>query len=104
MLAILFTPLGGKRQRADLDSFARCLQEEQVAMYGAEWCAHCQSQEQLFGDSFRFIRYVECPKNIDTCFQAGINNYPTWIFADGRKLEGEQTLEQLAEVSGCSLP
>lgn len=86
-----------------LDGFASCLAEKQITMYGAEWCPHCQSQKKLFGDSFRLVPYVECPDNIQFCLAKGIEGYPTWIFPDGQKLVGEQRLEKLSEISGCSL-
>ena len=30
------------------DSFAQCLTDDGVKMYGAWWCPHCQSQKKLF--------------------------------------------------------
>lgn len=85
------------------DAFAQCLADKDVTMYGAAWCAHCQSQKKLFGNSFRLIPYVECPENTQLCIDKEINGYPTWILPDGKKLEGEQTLEKLAQESKCVL-
>ena len=87
-----------------LDDFARCLKDKGAVMYGAEWCPHCQNEKKAFGDSFKFISYVECPKEPDTCIQKQIQGYPTWIFADGRRFEGEQGLYKLSSISGCQLP
>lgn len=94
------------RQQAngELDSFARCLADKQITMYGAKWCSHCQNEKKAFGESFIFVPYVECPSDPQKCLAAGANGYPTWIFPDGRKLEGEQGLEKLSEASGCALP
>lgn len=64
---------------ADKDAFAKCLTEKGWAMYGAEWCSHCKSQKEMFGDSFQYIKYVECPDNIQFCLDKGINGYPTWL-------------------------
>ncbi len=61
------------------DDFAKCLTEKGWAMYGAEWCAHCKTQKEMFGTSFQYIKYVECPDNIQFCLDKGINGYPTWI-------------------------
>ena len=63
------------------DSFAKCLTEKGAVMYGAKWCAHCIEQKDVFGDSFKYINYVECPDNINICLAAGINGYPTWIIS-----------------------
>lgn len=84
------------------DAFARCLTEKGVVMYGAEWCPHCQNQKKLFGSSFQYVTYVECPKEPKVCLEKNITGYPTWLTASGMKLEGEQRLEKLAEVTGCS--
>lgn len=89
---------------AALADFAQCLAARGAVMYGANWCPHCQEEKTAFGAAFRFINYVECPEEPKRCLAAGIENYPTWIFSDGRKFVGRQGLERLAEASGCILP
>lgn len=84
-----------------LDGFAQCLAQKGVMMYGAYWCPHCQDEKKAFGDSFRFVPYVECPAEPQKCLDAGVGGYPTWIFADGRKFEGKQGIEKLSQESGC---
>jgi hypothetical protein len=113
VLALVFAQVeGNKKQNSapgQFDSFAQCLAEKGATMYGAAWCAHCQNQKKLFGNSFRLIPYVECPESVKLCIDKGINGYPTWIIPSassgqepgGRKLEGEQTLEKLSQESGC---
>lgn len=86
-----------------LDLFAQCLADKGVIMYGAYWCSHCQNQKSLFGDSFKYVNYVECTSSPGKCSSAGVSGYPTWIFTDGKKLEGEQKLEILSQESGCVL-
>ncbi len=86
-----------------LDSFAKCLAQKGLVMYGAYWCPHCQNQKALFGDSFQYVNYVECTQEVQKCTAAGIEGFPTWITSDGQKLVGEQTLETLSQVSGCAL-
>ena len=85
----------------EIIALAQCLSDKGATMYGAEWCSHCQAEKARFGDASTFVPYVECPQEPDKCLAAGIEGYPTWIFADGRKLVGEQGLEKLAQVSGC---
>lgn len=92
-----------------LDSFAACLSEKGATFYGAFWCPHCNNQKKLFGTSAKLLPYTECstPDSKGTtqaCQDAGIQSYPTWIFADGSRLTGEQTLQTLAEKTGCVLP
>lgn len=98
------------------DNLAKCLAEKNATMYGACWCPHCADQKKAFGTSFQYINYVECiqePNGIcpregggsqtSACTNASINGYPTWIFGDGKRLEGFTPLDQLAETAGCSL-
>lgn len=89
------------------DSFAQCLTEKGAAMYGAYWCPHCQDQKQLFAGSWQYVTYVECDNGANqqtaACTEAGITGYPTWIFADGSRIEGEASLAQLSASTGCPL-
>ena len=87
-----------------LESFAQCLAEKGVTMYGADRCPHCQNEKKAFGSAFQYVPYVECPQNPKRCLELGIQGYPTWIFTDGRRLEGEQGLQILAQESRCTLP
>jgi hypothetical protein len=87
-----------------LDSFAQCLTDKGVIMYGAAWCAHCQNQKAAFGSAFKYATYVECPDDPQKCIDKGIQGYPTWITKDGTKLVGEQSFTALSQASGCPLP
>lgn len=87
-----------------LDNFAKCLTDKKAVMYGNYNCPHCQNEKKAFGDSFRFILYVECTQEPKECVDAGITKVPTWIFSNGEKLIGEQGLYNLSQKSGCYLP
>lgn len=86
------------------DDFAKCVSSKNVTMYGAVWCSHCAKEKAAFGDSFKYINYVECPDNIKLCIDKGVNSYPTWIDGVGIKYEGEQGLGGIAKISNCILP
>jgi rubredoxin len=91
-----------------LEVFAHCLTGRGVTMYGAWWCPHCQNQKKQFGSAFSFIRYVECSSPgkqdaLPVCQAAKINGYPTWIFGDGSRIEGEASFETLAQRTSCPL-
>ena len=86
------------------DSFAQCLAEKKITMYGAVWCPWCQKEKAGFGDSFKYVPYVECPDNPQKCLSLKIDGYPTWIFPDGKKLQDYQGLQKLSVASGCPLP
>lgn len=92
-----------------LDGFASCLKDKGAIFYGAFWCPHCQSQKKLFGDSEKYLPYVECStpdgKNqTQICKDKHIDNYPTWEFTNGASASGELSLSQLSEKTGCRLP
>lgn len=94
------------RFEGQYDQLAQCLTEKGAKMYGAYWCSHCLSQKKMFGSSFSKINYIECSlpdgqTQTEVCQQAGIKGYPTWEFSDGSRLEGEVSLETLAEKSNC---
>jgi hypothetical protein len=89
------------------DDFARCLASKGAKMYGAYWCPHCADQKELFGSSFQYAPYVECGikgsrNEAQVCIDAGVKRFPTWVFADGARVEGEHSLEFLGEATGCS--
>jgi hypothetical protein len=91
------------------DQFAQCLKEKGAIFYGAYWCPHCQAQKKLFGSSAKFLPYEECSTadgqgQLQACTEKGVKTYPTWIFADGSRLQGEIPLETLAEKTLCELP
>lgn len=88
----------------ELDKFAQCITDKKVVMYGAYWCPHCQRQKKLFGDSFQYVKYVECTQDTNTCQEKNIKSYPTWEFEDESRIEGEATIEQLAEKTSCEAP
>ncbi len=89
------------------DKFAQCLTDKGAVMYGAEWCTHCKAQKAVFGDSFKFIKYVECPDNIQLCIDSGVQGYPTWLIGTSTKLEGfdeNKTMKELSDATDCPLP
>ncbi len=98
-------PLGDKYV-----SFAKCLTQKNVVMYGAYWCPHCANQKALFGpQGVKELNYIECdPRgkyaNQALCVQKGIRSYPTWIFTDGSISKGELSLTELSSKSTCPLP
>jgi len=98
-----FVYLARPKPQRDLTILAQCLAEKQVTMYGAYWCPHCQRQKQMFGDAWQYVPYVECTQETQKCLDMEVKGYPTWIWPDGKKLEGELSAEKLAEESQCSL-
>ena len=99
------------RQSHRYDSFAKCLKDRHVLMYGAYWCPHCAEQKEKFGSSFKYAPYVECgiPGNTrgepEVCKDAGIKHFPTWQFPPvGERVEQVLSLDDLSDRTGCPLP
>ena len=91
------------------DAFAQCVTESGATFYGVFWCPHCASQKNLFGSSIENVDYIECSLpdrsgQTQICEDAGIKAYPTWEFKDGKKIEGQLSLLQLSQLTGCRLP
>lgn len=103
--------LGGSERAAlttKYDAFAQCISDAGAKFYGAYWCPHCQEQKKLFGNSTK-LPYIECStpngqNQIQTCTDAGVTSYPTWIFADGSRLDGTRQLAELGEKVNCEVP
>ena len=89
----------------DQIALATYLQTIKAKMYGAYWCPHCHTQQELFGkQAFTAITYIECdPRGKDAqpdlCKAAKIQAYPTWEIR-GKYYTGRQSLEKLALLSG----
>jgi hypothetical protein len=90
------------------NDLAQCLTDKGVKMYGAYWCPHCAQQKKDFGKAFSKVTYVECAvqgspqTQTQACKDAGITGYPTWVFANGDRLSGEQPLATLSDKAGCA--
>ena len=84
-------------------SLAKHISKYGAVMYGAYNCPHCISQKKMFGEAFKYIRYVECnnkgPKaNPSLCFAKGIQRYPTWEIG-GKFYQGQLSFKQFSEIT-----
>ncbi len=107
--SVLLQSAGTSSESGKYDEFATCLKDQGAVFYGAFWCTHCNATKKMFGSSQKLLPYVECSSadgfaQLDVCKEKGIEAYPTWEFADGSRLTGEVSFEQLAEKTSCVLP
>ena len=113
---ILFAVSGGgtsgtatsKNAPAGALELAQCLKDSGATFYGAFWCPHCKKQKEDFGSAASALPYIECStpdgKNQNSvCTAKKVESYPTWEFANGKRVTGEQTFEKLAALSRCPL-
>lgn len=112
LVAALLSGFGTTGRAADaskLDGFAKCLADKHVTMYGNFLCPHCDDQKKLFAASFKYVPYEECAtpgsrQLTFICQMAQIRYTPTWIFSDGERRTGVQSLQDLSTKTGCRLP
>jgi LPXTG-motif cell wall-anchored protein len=100
---------GWRHKNHKYDAFAQCLATKQVKMYGLYWCPHCLEQKAMFGQSFHYVRYVECAikgssELAPECKVAGAKLFPSWQFGVDPPKEGILSMEALSDRTGCSLP
>ncbi len=92
----------------DLVAFAKALAATTTKFYGADWCPFCNQQKALFQDGAQYLPFVEVTNADRTAnsvaTQNNITTYPTWVFPDGSRLEGVQTLATIAQKSGVAIP
>lgn len=104
ILALLYFSLTGMlvKSNPEYDNFAKCLTDKGVVMYGSKTCPHCQNQKKMFGDSFKYVNYIDCIDNSTQCVEKGIQYVPAW-YIDGKLYTGEKTIEELKSLSGCEV-
>ena len=95
-------------QPSSLESLAKCLTEKGMKFYGASWCSWCQKEKELFAEAVQYLPYIECvvegsDELTVECQEAGITGFPTWELPSGEMVSGFKTLEELSELSGCSI-
>ncbi len=92
----------------DLVQFAKDLAASRAVFYGASWCAQCTEQKEMFEDGQRFLPFVEVTDANRRLNQVGIENkisaFPTWVFADGSRLTGIGSLQELSARAGVPIP
>jgi hypothetical protein len=92
---------------AVLEALAKCLTEKGFKFYGSSSCGWCKKEKDLFGSAVQYLPYVECSDSngqlTQVCKDAKINSFPTWTLPDGTQSSGYKTLEELSQLSGCSL-
>jgi protein-disulfide isomerase len=88
--------------KGNYDGFAKCLTEKGVVLYISKYCPHCKNQKEMFGESVKFLNIIDCADKQQVCVATSIEAVPTWII-NGIRYKGEQTLQTLSSLTGCSL-
>ncbi len=88
------------------DELAKNLRDKGMVLYGSYQSEDSKAQKELFGDSARYLDYVECDAtgenaNPDECVSLKVESYPTWIY-QGKSYIGVKSLAELAQIIGFS--
>jgi len=82
--------------------FKKCLQEKNIILY-----INSQSPTKTLNylrtsDYLRSVEVNNCFLDKSYCDNEGIDFYPTWDI-NGKKVEGDISVDDLSDVSGCVL-
>ena len=106
IVLLTFTYSMESHGKTDATQLAMCLTKKGWVMYEADGCQACAKQRRSFGNAFANIKTVECDNSSDKCTVHDIHYTPTWLLINKgeeiNRLEGNQSLDKLANVSGCN--
>lgn len=104
-LIIIFSSLtvySYSKKPGQQNDFVSCLNEKQVVVYGNDFCSYTLHQLGAFGKSKDNLNYVKCYDNKEICDEKNIRITPTWEI-NGQFYEEVQSLDRIAELSGCRI-
>eukprot|EP01095_Lingulamoeba_sp_RSL-Kostka_P016758 TRINITY_DN831_c0_g1_i1.p1 TRINITY_DN831_c0_g1~~TRINITY_DN831_c0_g1_i1.p1 ORF type:complete len:287 (-),score=57.00 TRINITY_DN831_c0_g1_i1:106-966(-) len=85
------------------DNFAKCISENGWKMIGSGSCGWCQRQKKLFGDTFKYINFIDCDA-VD-CTDYNLEGYPTWVKiideVEKARSSGFISIESLKIITDC---
>ncbi len=105
-----FSVTVGASDAANLVGFAEALANANAQFFGAVWNQTSTDQRELFDDGGQFLPFVDVTNADRSLNQAAADNnievadLPVWVFADGTRLEGVQSLQSIAAASGIAIP
>ena len=85
-------------------NFAKFLNDNNIVMYSAYWCPHCNDQKQLFGkEAVEELIIVECAKDgknnkYKLCQEKDIEGFPSWEI-NNKIYSGTRSLKELAKMT-----
>ena len=86
------------------NEFTNCISGK-ATLYMQTGCFACKKQEEVFGESYKDLRVINCAEqeNYDECFVKNKIRYtPTWII-NYEQHTGYKTISELSELTGCEL-
>jgi len=99
---VLATSYVKSSQPGESDSFAKCLTDKGVVVFGNDYCTYTAQNLNFFGKSKQYLNYIKCIDNEELCNSKGIITTPTWEI-NGETYSGVLNFNKLSELSGCEL-
>ena len=76
---------------------AKCIGKNSV-LYVQLGCHDCETQENLFGENYKYLNVVDCFYEKEKCTR--ITRTPTWEI-QGVQFKGVQSIEELKKMARC---
>ena len=79
------------------EEIIKCIGEK-ATLYTQLGCAHCKTQEELFGENIKYITVIDCFYEREKCGK--ITATPTWVI-NGKEYLGLKSIDKLREITNC---
>jgi len=100
VIAISYYAMSKNGHNTD-NEFANCI-SGQATLYMQTGCFACVKQEEVFGESYKDLKVVNCAEDPSVCATEGIERTPTWVI-NYEKYIGYKTIDELSELTSCEL-
>ena len=98
IITIVILSLTKKPAETD-EELAKCIGSEST-LYTQLGCHACKTQEEMFGENYKYLNVIDCWYNKQPCIDYNITATPTWIIGGERAIR-VQTIDKLKELTGC---
>lgn len=99
MISIILFILTKPKNPIETDEeIIKCIAEKSI-LYTQLGCHACETQEELFGENYKYFEVTDCFYELDKC--VGIEATPTWKIK-GDFYKGIKSVEELQELTGCN--
>ena len=85
---------------SDSEKLAQCLAEKNAEFYYSQLCADCEKQTELFSQSIKHVRLINCGNEKENC--PNIQSLPAW-YINSTIIYCFKNLTELDSLSGCNV-
>ncbi len=94
---ILFFKYSQEDKQTIQSDVIKCIGEHST-LYVQLGCHYCKMQEDMFGDSLKYLKIVDCFYTPENC--SNIKGTPTWEI-NGKYYLGVRNIDELKNLTGC---